>query len=706
MSFKSSFASGSASDWKTAEAKRSLGYTGLSERTKRRQRTEARKGAQQREEAKTSNNPQVHFMQSFIHKKPSNSDTDQSPHESSTKTPDGLDELEPTPAELVKFDSDESGSESELETVVERPASEDLGLSLLPRVPPLQRIRHDTPVRQRRAQVKEERANKKADALASLQALLHSKKTEFQGGNIGLQSYRVRAMESHLQMVVNRGRGSMEASRIAAESQGFSPDWGARLLRGWVCDWINHRSLPQSNRGTHTKVASLLDDPVVKAELRTYIRKNKWSMNPEKVKNFVGKEIVLQAPEEQLGQKIEEEIATGLKRYIETNLCPRLRIQLQKPISISTARRWLRSEGFRYTSFKKGLYYDGHDRPDVVMYRQEVFLPEMKKHSDRLVRYSHDEMTVQANDSAGKSWVFEDQHQLRKKGVGRGLHQSDVICSTVGWLKDASQTLEYGKLYEGYWTAELFVKQMKEKIIPTFERVHPPNYQALFLIDNSQGHGTYADDALLASRMNVRPGGKQAKIRNGWYKKNGEILQQPMVFPADHLMYPGQEKGIKVVLAERGLLDPTLKGACVSCPKDGTENCCGRRLLSLQPDFAAQKSLIEEVVTEAGHLCIKLPRYHCELNFIEYFWGAVKRHLRENCQYTFAGLKDNMGTALTSVSVETIRRWENRVHRWMDAYRSGLGTIEAQAKVKAFSSKRYKSHRRIPESVARVMDEV
>jgi hypothetical protein len=44
--------------------------------------------------------------------------------------------------------------------------------------------------------------------------------------------------------------------------------------------------------------------------------------------------------------------------------------------------------------------------------------------------------------------------------VGRGIHKSDVICSTVGWLEEASQTLEYGKNYDGYWTGELFVKQV------------------------------------------------------------------------------------------------------------------------------------------------------------------------------------------------------------------------------------------------------
>ena len=59
--------------------------------------------------------------------------------------------------------------------------------------------------------------------------------------------------------------------------------------------------------------------------------------------------------------------------------------------------------------------------------------------------------TSQANDG---------QQPLKKKRPGCGLHQSDCIASTVGWIKDVSQTLEYGKDYEGYWNGELFVKQV------------------------------------------------------------------------------------------------------------------------------------------------------------------------------------------------------------------------------------------------------
>ncbi|KAL1672222.1 hypothetical protein EV122DRAFT_188085, partial [Schizophyllum commune] len=86
------------------------------------------------------------------------------------------------------------------------------------------------------------------------------------------------------------------------------------------------------------------------------------------------------------------------------------------------------------------------------------------------------------------------------------------------------------------------------------------------------------------------------------------------------------------------------------------------------------------------------------------FWGAVKKYLCENCDYTFDTLKANLPLAMEAVSLDTIRRWEHRMVRWIDAYRGGLDAKEAQRKVKEFSSKRYKSHRRPPERLARLLD--
>jgi hypothetical protein len=135
--------------------------------------------------------------------------------------------------------------------------------------------------------------------------------------------------------------------------------------------------------------------------------------------------------------------------------------------------------------YKKALYFDGHERPDVVHYRQNVFLPAMEKYRSRLVEYqvgntsekvfkllppgvrklvlcAHDESTMQAHDGMKAGWGPEGEQPLLKKGPGRGSHRSDIICSTVGWLEEAGQQLEYGKNYDGYWTGELFVKQVSE----------------------------------------------------------------------------------------------------------------------------------------------------------------------------------------------------------------------------------------------------
>lgn len=68
-------------------------------------------------------------------------------------------------------------------------------------------------------------------ALYNIKKLLVSWKTNFQGGENGLQSYQAQAIQSHLHMVVNQGRRGMDASEIAAESNKFARKWGGQLVR-------------------------------------------------------------------------------------------------------------------------------------------------------------------------------------------------------------------------------------------------------------------------------------------------------------------------------------------------------------------------------------------------------------------------------------------------------------------------------------------
>ena len=105
--------------------------------------------------------------------------------------------------------------------------------------------------------------------------------------------------------------------------------------------------------------------------------------------------------------------------------------------------------------------------------------------------------------------------------------------------------------------------------------------------------------------------------------KNGERIVQTMVFSSSHCEFPNLAKGMKEVLIEHGLWHDGMLMECNKkspCLADAT-SCCTTHILNLQPDFKEQCSLVQEVIKAAGHLCIFLPKFHCELNFIEFFLG-------------------------------------------------------------------------------------
>jgi len=119
------------------------------------------------------------------------------------------------------------------------------------------------------------------------------------------------------------------------------------------------------------------------------------------------------------------------------------------------------------------------------------------------------------------------------------------------------------------------------------------------------------------------------------------------------------------------------------------KDCCALRILEAQPDFANEISLLEQVIREAGHQVIFCPKFHYELNYIEYFWVAVKRYIREKCVCSFQELESTALAGLDSISLKTICRFAMRSQHWMLAYINGL--IEEQREI---AEKQYKSHGR------------
>jgi len=109
-------------------------------------------------------------------------------------------------------------------------------------------------------------------------------------------------------------------------------------------------------------------------------------MNPEKLAQFSKNKLLPDAAQQY--QITREEMPKGLKKYMEYNLFPRIQLKVAQGISLCTAHWWLCWEGLQFILHKKGLYFDGHDFPNVTAYRQNVFLPTMKTYEYQLVHYA------------------------------------------------------------------------------------------------------------------------------------------------------------------------------------------------------------------------------------------------------------------------------------------------------------------------------
>jgi hypothetical protein len=189
-----------------------------------------------------------------------------------------------------------------------------------------------------------------------------------------------------------------------------------------------------------------------------------------------------------------------------------------------------------------------------------------------------------------------------------------------------------GKNRDGYFTSADLARQVSHAI-DIFEKRFP-YCQALFAFDNAPSHQKRAPDALSANKMPLNP--KFWEPFPGIQMRDVTLpngTPQSLYFPNDHPR-AGQFKGMRQILIERGKWpgrDPlTNKEPLAQCKEKCLEGavCCARRILYMEPDFIAQKSLIEELINSRGHLAIFYPKYHCELNFIEMVWGAAKYEYR------------------------------------------------------------------------------
>jgi len=133
---------------------------------------------------------------------------------------------------------------------------------------------------------------------------------------------------------------------------------------------------------------------------------------------------------------------------------------------------------------------------------------------------------------------------------------------------------------------------------------------------------------------------------------------QEFYYLENHPTMPGWFKGMQGILEECGLWpDGGLPSQChgFKCAA-GRSNCCCWCLLFTQPNFCSQGSQLEEYITARGHICDFYPKYHCELNFIEQYWGAAKMYRISPRTTNITEMERNMLACLDNVPLSNILR--------------------------------------------------
>lgn len=217
-----------------------------------------------------------------------------------------------------------------------------------------------------------------------------------------------------------------------------------------------------------------------------------------------------------------------------------------------------------------------------------------------------------------------EQQKLMKKGRGRLIHVSDFVEEENGRLiirdqegiitKDARCIIYPGAGGDAWWDHMQLLTQV-DNAISIFEEAHP-DCIALFVFDQSSAHASLGQDALRAFDMNKANGGKQRKQKDTVIPMNNpsaEFRGKPQKMTTES----GEAKGLQQTLKERGFDVHGMRVKCSPvCPFENND-CCMARLLSKQDDFRLQESLLEQKIKLKGHLCVFLPKFHCELNPIE-----------------------------------------------------------------------------------------
>jgi hypothetical protein len=306
----------------------------------------------------------------------------------------------------------------------------------------------------------------------------------------------------------------------------------------------------------------------------------------------------------------------------------------------------------------------------------------------QVIVWWHNESIFYANDRRRNYWIHKDaKAKLHPKSEGASFMVADHVSADFGWLRspDGRQSARHimrpGKNKDGYMTSDDIEDQAQLAMDICSDCW--PEFDHVFVYDNATTHLKRPDGSLSARKMpkySPKPGklnwlvevtkrneqtnwpvhnedGTLTKVKIKMTDANFDGQPQLLYFPDGH-PHAGTFKGMATILEERGFDTSKKLAECKGFKCwDANTDCCCRRILYNQLDFVNVESLLEQACKSRRFRVIFLPKFHCELNFIEQCWGYAKRLYRLNAASSREDhLERNALAALDAVPLDVMRR--------------------------------------------------
>ncbi|KAJ6579083.1 hypothetical protein DFH09DRAFT_1077377 [Mycena vulgaris] len=167
---------------------------------------------------------------------------------------------------------------------------------------------------------------------------------------------------------------------------------------------------------------------------------------------------------------------------------------VKRKIKLRTAQSWMKKMGYRWRKEPRGMYSDGHEREDVVNYRQNVFLPRWRALEARSRWWEDSIQTDEMVEFQARMGVY-----MSRPGADARVVKPDA----VGEYKRARKLLKAGKTHEGYQTTDTIIDQSTSAMDTLDEDYSDEKH--VFAYDNTTIHTARAPDALSAVTMTLKP---------------------------------------------------------------------------------------------------------------------------------------------------------------------------------------------------------